>query len=132
MLGNTKNLMTLHVLDTAQWKSCAAKFFSIPAIILLFGKSQKCLYLSQISMDLNSVKKRHFASVLPQLLSTHLTSSFNIRLVQIWPRTFPLCSGNKQTMRLYIFSVMTVTSEPAFLIYMPAPHPQLYSSVIKL
>ena len=91
MLGNTKNLMTLHVLDTAQWKSCAAKFLSIPAIILLFGKSQKCLYLSQISMDLNSVKKRHFASVLPQLLSTHLTSSFNIRLVQIWPRTFPLC-----------------------------------------
>ena len=86
--------MTLHVLDTAQWKSCAAKFFSIPAIILLFGKSQKCLYLSQISMDLNSVKKRHFASVLPQLLSTHLTSSFNIRFVQIWPRTFPLCIGH--------------------------------------
>ena len=43
-------------------------------------------------MNLNSVKKHHFASVLPQLLSTHLTSSFNIRLVQIWPRTFPLCN----------------------------------------
>ena len=44
-------------------------------------------------MDLNSVKKDHFASVLPQLLCTHLTSSFNIRWVQIWPRTFPLCIG---------------------------------------
>ena len=45
-------------------------------------------------MDLNSVKKDHFASVLPQLLCTHLTSSFNIRWVQIWPRTFPLCIGH--------------------------------------
>ena len=44
-------------------------------------------------MDLNSVKKGHFASVLPQLLSTHLTSSFNIRWVQIWQHTFPLCNG---------------------------------------
>ena len=41
-------------------------------------------------MDLNSVKKRHFASVLPQLLSTHLTSSFNIWKVQYWPAKFPL------------------------------------------
>ena len=103
MLGNTKNLITLHVLDTAQWKSCAAKFFSIPAIILLFGKSQKCLYLSQISMDLNSVKKRHFASVLPQLLSTHLTSSFNIRFVQIWPRTFPLCNVRQIALELDVY-----------------------------
>ena len=31
------------------------------------------------------------ASVLPQFLSTHLSSSFNFRKVQIWPRTFPLC-----------------------------------------
>ena len=68
-----------------------AKFLSISANILLFGKSHFCLYLSQISMDLNSVKKDHFASVLPQLLCTHLTSSFNIRKVQIWPPTFPLC-----------------------------------------
>ena len=48
-------------------------------------------------MNLNSVKKHHFASVLPQLLSTHLTSSFNIRLVQIWPRTFPLCNIDQLT-----------------------------------
>ena len=33
-----------------------------------------------------------FASVLPQFLSTHLTSSFNFRKVQIWPHTFPLCN----------------------------------------
>ena len=38
-------------------------------------------------------KKKHLnASVLPQFLSTHLTSSFNFRKVQIWPRTFPLCT----------------------------------------
>ena len=91
MFANTKNRMTLRVLDTAQWQSCAAKLLSIPAIILLFGETQKCLYLSQISTDFNSVKKHLFASVLPHLLSTHLTSSFNIWMVQIWPRTFPLC-----------------------------------------
>ena len=39
-------------------------------------------------------KKKHLnASVLPQFLSTHLTSSFNFRKVQIWPCTFPLCIG---------------------------------------
>ena len=31
---------------------------------------------------------------MPQFLSTHLTSSFNFRKVQIWPRTFPLCNGD--------------------------------------
>ena len=91
MFANTENRMTLRVLDTAQWERCAAKLLSIPAIILLFGETQKCLYLSQISTDFNSVKKHLFASVLPHLLSTHLTSSFNIWMVQIWPRTFPLC-----------------------------------------
>ena len=92
MFANTENRMTLRVLDTAQWQSCAAKLLSIWAIILLFGETQKCLYLSQISTDFNSVKKHLFASVLPHLLSTHLTSSFNIWMVQVWPRTFPLCS----------------------------------------
>ena len=48
-------------------------------------------------------KKGHFASVLPQLLSTHLTSSFNIRWVQIWPRTFPLCIGHKTIPTGYLF-----------------------------
>ena len=91
MFVNTENRISLRILDTAQWGRCAAKFLCISANILLFGKSHFCLYLSQISMDLNSVKKGHFASVLPQLLCTHLTSSFNIRWVQIWPRTFPLC-----------------------------------------
>ena len=94
MFANTENCMTLRVLDTAQWERCAAKLLSIPAIILLFGETQKCLYLSQISTDFNSVKKHMFASVLPHLLSTHLTSSFNIWMVQIWPRTFPLCNDN--------------------------------------
>ena len=89
IFGNTENRISLRILDTAQWERCAAKFLCISANILLFGKSHFCLYLSQISMDLNSVKKDHFASVLPQLLCTHLTSSFNIRWVQIWPRTFP-------------------------------------------
>ena len=64
---------------------------SIPAFILLYGKSLKCLYLSQIS-TMHSVKKHLNASVLPQSLSTHLTSSFNFRKVQIWPRTFPMCT----------------------------------------
>ena len=91
MFANTENRMTLRVLDTAQWERCAAKLLSIPAIILLFGETQKCLYLSQISMDFNSVKKHLFASVLPHLLSTLLTSSFNIWMVQVWLRTFPLC-----------------------------------------
>ena len=57
MFANNKNRMTLSVQDTAQWQSCAAKFLSIPAIILLFGELQKCLYLSQILTDFNSVKK---------------------------------------------------------------------------
>ena len=55
-------------------------------------------------MDLNSVKKGHFASVLPQLLSTHLTSSFNIRWVQLWPRTFPLCNVKQNVIRCVTFS----------------------------
>ena len=75
------------LLCTAQWQKCVAKFLSIPAIILLFGESLKCFYLSQISMDLHSVKN----TSMPQLSSTHLTSSFNFRKLQIWPRTFPLC-----------------------------------------
>ena len=48
------------------------------------------------------------ASVLPQFLSTHLSSSFNYMKVQIWPRTFPLCIGHCQVdinfVRLYIHS----------------------------
>ena len=98
MFANTENRMTLRVLDTAQWQSCAAKLLSISAIILLFGETQKCLYLSQISTDFNSVKKHLFASVLPHLLSTHLTSTFNIWMVQVWPRTFPLCSGDTEVL----------------------------------
>ena len=92
LYGLTENGMTLRLQATAQWQKCAAKFLSIPAIILLFGGSLKCLYLSQISTDLHSVKKHLNASVLPQFLSTHLSSSFNFRKVQIWPRTFPLCT----------------------------------------
>ena len=42
---------TMHNGKVHQW--CVAKFFSIQK---LFGKSLKCLYLSQISMDLISVK----------------------------------------------------------------------------
>ena len=83
--------MTLRLQATAQWQKCAAKFLSIPAIILLFGKSLKCLYLSQISTDLYSVKKTPKSHTFPLFLSTHLTSSINIRKFQIWPRTFPLC-----------------------------------------
>ena len=40
-------------------------------------------------------KKHLNASVLPQFLGTQLTSSFNFRKVQIWPRTFPLCNAFK-------------------------------------
>ena len=83
----------------------AAKFLSIPAIISLFGKSLKCLYLSQISMDLHSVKKHLNASVLPQFLSTHLTSSFNFRKVQIWPRTFPQCNVDIDIFYLHVWTV---------------------------
>ena len=57
-------------------------------------------------MDLNSVKKGHFASVLPQLLSTHLTSSFNIRKVHIWLRKFPLCSVYILLLQLMVFSCL--------------------------
>ena len=97
LYGLTKNGITLHLQATAQWEKCAAKFLSIPAIILLFGGSLKCLYLSQISTDLHSVKKHLNASVLPQFLSTHLTSSFNFRKVQIWLHTFPLCIALNKT-----------------------------------
>ena len=93
LYGLTENGMTLRLQATAQWQKCAAKFLSIPAIILLFGGSLTCLYLSQISTDLHSVKKHLNASVLPQFLSTYLTSSFNFRKVQIRPRTFPLYTG---------------------------------------
>ena len=69
--------------------------FQHPSNYITIWKSLKCLYLSQISMDLYSVKKHLNATVLPQLLSTHLTSSFNInRKFQIWPCTFPLCNAH--------------------------------------
>ena len=75
-------------------------------------------------MDLNSVKKRHFASVLPQLLSTHLTSGFNIRWVQIWLRTFPLCIGqwaignrqDSEMLRSFDDRMMRMTNEQTFVI----------------
>ena len=76
---NTENRMSLRVEGTAQWESCAASFFSIPANILLLGKSLNCLYLSQFLTDFHFLKKHLNASVLPQFWSTHLTSSFNFK-----------------------------------------------------
>ena len=76
---NTKNRMSLRVQGVAQWESCAASFFSIPANILLLGKSLNCLYLSQFLTDFHFLKKHLNASVLPQFWSTHLTSSFNFK-----------------------------------------------------
>ena len=43
IFGNTENRISLRILDTAQWERCAAKFLSISANILLFGKSHFCL-----------------------------------------------------------------------------------------
>ena len=76
---NTENRMSLRVQGIAQWESCAASFFSIPANILLLGKSLNCLYLSQFLTDFHFLKKQLNASVLPQFWSTHLTSSFNFK-----------------------------------------------------
>ena len=76
---NTENRMSLRVEGAAQWESCAASFFSIPANILLLGKSLNCLYLSQFLTDFHFLKKHLNASVLPQFWSTHLTSSFNFK-----------------------------------------------------
>ena len=76
---NTENRMSLRVQGIAQWESCAASFFSIPANILLLGKSLNCLYLSQFLTDFHFLKKHLNASVLPQFWSTHLTSSFNFK-----------------------------------------------------
>ena len=76
---NTENRMSLRVEATAQWESCAASFFGIPANILLLGKSLNCLYLSQFLTDFHFLKKHLNASVLPQFWSTHLTSSFNFK-----------------------------------------------------
>ena len=76
---NTENRMSLRVQGVAQWESCAASFFSIPANILLLGKSLNCLYLSQFLTDFHFLKKHLNASVLPQFWSTHLTSSFNFK-----------------------------------------------------
>lgn len=76
---NTENRMSLRVEGVAQWESCAASFFSIPANILLLGKSLNCLYLSQFLTDFHFLKKHLNASVLPQFWSTHLTSSFNFK-----------------------------------------------------
>ena len=76
---NTENRMSLRVEGVAQWESCAASFFSIPANILLLGKSLNCLYLSQFLTDFHFLKKHLNASVLPQFCSTHLTSSFNFK-----------------------------------------------------
>ena len=90
---NTENRMSLRVQGIAQWESCAASFFSIPANILLLGKSLNCLYLSQFLTDFHFLKKHLNASVLPQFWSTHLTSSFNIKKVKNWPAKFPLCNG---------------------------------------
>ena len=45
-------------------------------------------------------KKTPKSHTFPLFLSTHLTSSINIRKFQIWPRTFPLCSAHK------VFKVM--------------------------
>ena len=52
--GGLGYITTVHNGKVYQW--CAAKFFSIPPTILLFRKSLKSLYLSQISTDLHSVK----------------------------------------------------------------------------
>ena len=60
-------------------------------------KITKMLISNQISTDLHSVKKTPKCLILPQFLSTNLTSSFNFRKVQIWPRTFPLCTGDHGT-----------------------------------
>ena len=98
----------------AQWESAlveCGQIFNIPAIFLLFGKSLKCLYLRQISTNLHSVKKHLNASVLPQFLSTHLTSSFNFRKVQIWPRTFPLCTGDLSLVIFYFIETPLPSSE---------------------
>ena len=76
---NTENRMSLRVEGIAQWESCAASFFGIPANILLLGKSLNCLYLSQFLTDFHFLKKHLNASVLPQFWSTHLTSSFNFK-----------------------------------------------------
>ena len=76
---NTENRMSLRVEGVAQWESCAASFFSIPANILLLGKSLNCLYLSQFLTNFHFLKKHLNASVLPQFWSTHLTSSFNFQ-----------------------------------------------------
>ena len=76
---NTENRMSLRVEGAAQWESCAASFFGIPANILLLGKSLNCLYLSQFLTDFHFLKKHLNASVLPQFWSTHLTSSFNFK-----------------------------------------------------
>ena len=76
---NTENRMSLRVQGIAQGESCAASFFSIPANILLLGKSLNCLYLSQFLTDFHFLKKHLNASVLPQFWSTHLTSSFNFK-----------------------------------------------------
>ena len=49
------------------------------------------MLISQSNLNGFVFCKKHLnASVLPQFFSTHLTSSFNFRMVQIWPRTFPL------------------------------------------
>ena len=55
--------MSLRVQGIAQWESCAASFFSIPANILLLGKSLNCLYLSQFLTDFHFLK-RHLNAII--------------------------------------------------------------------